>query len=158
MRLTYNQIIKLFRDFTDAHFILKSFGNGETWELVESANSTDINYPMMWVEDQANTLQKGEELYNFRIYFLNQVATLKERTDTTLDETNINEVKSDLRQCATDLVSYFVQDTNYPELSLDRNVTLTSFVDDFNDKLTGWYIDLRFKQAFSYNACYLPID
>lgn len=158
MRLTYNQIIKLLRDFTEAHFILKSFGNGEPWELVESSTVSDINYPMMWVEDQANTIQQGEEIYNFRIYFLNQVATLKEKTETTLNETNVNEVKSDMRQCATDLISYFAQDTNYPELNINRTVNLTSFTEDFNDTLTGWYIDLRFNQAFKFSSCNLPID
>ena len=158
MGLTYNQIIKLLRDFTDSHFILKSFGNGEPWELVESSTVSDINYPMMWVQDQPNTIQQGEEIYNFRIYFLNQVATLKEKTDTTLNETNVNEVKSDMRQCATDLISYFAQDTNYPDLNINRTVNLTSFTEDFNDTLTGWYIDLRFNQAFKFSSCNLPID
>lgn len=157
MKLTYNQIIKLLRDFTEAHFILKSFGNGEPWELVESSRVSDINYPMMWVQDQANTIQQGEEIYNFRIYFLNQVATLKEKTDSTLNETNVNEVKSDMRQCATDLISYFAQDTNYPDLNINRTVSLTSFTEDFKDTLTGWYIDLRFNQAFNYSSCNLPI-
>lgn len=158
MRLTYNQIIKLLRDFTDSHYILNAFGNGEVWEMVQSCLNTDINYPMMWVEDQSNSINKGEEIFNFRIYFLNQVATLKEKENDTLNETNINEVKSDMRQCASDLISYFAQDTNYPELTIDRNVSLTSFVDDTNDKLTGWYIDLRFKQAYTSNACYLPME
>lgn len=154
--VSYNQIIKLLRDFSDNHFILKSYGNGEPWELVENSQHLDLEYPMMWVQDQPNNTVKGEETFKFRIFFLNQVATLKEKTATTLNETNINEVKSDMRQCALDFIGYLAQDTNYPELELDRNVSIVSFVDDFNDKLTGWYIDISIKQVFRFSACNIP--
>ena len=156
--VSYNQIIKLLRDFSDNHFILKSYGNGEPWELVENSQHLDLEYPMMWVQDQPNNTVKGEETFKFRIFFLNQVATLKEKTATTLNETNINEVKSDMRQCALDFIGYLAQDTNYPELELDRNVSIVSFVDDFNDKLTGWYIDINIKQIYRFSACNIPMS
>lgn len=155
---SYNQIIKLLRDFSDNHYILKSYGNGEPWELVENAQHLDLEYPMMWVQDQPNNAVKGEVSFKFRVFFLNQVATLKEKTTTTLKATNINEVKSDMRQCALDLIGYLAQDTNYPELELDRNVNIVSFVDDFNDKLTGWYIDINIKQVFRFSACNIPMS
>ena len=156
--VSYNQIIKLLRDFSDNHFILKSYGNGEPWELVENSQHLDLEYPMMWVQDQPNNTVKGEETFKFRIFFLNQVATLKEKTATTLNETNINEVKSDMRQCALDFIGYMAQDTNYPELEIDRNVSIISFVDDFNDKLTGWYIDINIKQIYRFSACNIPMS
>ncbi len=156
--VSYNQIIKLLRDFSDNHFILKSYGNGEPWELVENSQHLDLEYPMMWVQDQPNNTVKGEETFKFRIFFLNQVATLKEKTATTLNETNINEVKSDMRQCALDFIGYMAQDTNYPELEIDRNVSIVSFVDDFNDKLTGWYIDINIKQIYRFSACNIPMS
>ena len=156
--MTYNQIIKLLRDFSEAHFVLKSFGNGEPWELVENSQRLDLEYPMMWAQDLPNTVVKGEEAFKFRMYFLGQVATVKEKTETTLGETNVNEVKSDMRQCATDLASYLIQDKNYPDIDSTRDLNLTSFVDDFNDKLTGWYFDLTITQSFSFSACDIPMD
>lgn len=156
--VSYNQIIKLLRDFSDNHFILKSYGNGEPWELVENSQHLDLEYPMMWVQDQPNNTVKGSETFKFRIFFLGQVATLKEKTAITLNETNINEVKSDMRQCALDFIGYLAQDTNYPELDLDRNVSIVSFTDDFNDKLTGWYIDVNITQTYSFSACSIPMS
>ena len=155
--MTYNQIVKLLRDFSDAHYILKSFGNGEPWELVENSQIKDLEYPMMWAQDLPNTIVKGEEMFKFRMYFLGQVATVKQKTETTLGETNINEVKSDMRQCATDLASFLVQDKTNPDIDSTRDIVLTSFVDDFNDKLTGWCFDLTITQSFTFSACNIPI-
>ena len=63
-----------------------------------------------------------------------------------------------MRQCCLDLLSYLVQDKDFSEMSTDRNVTLTSFVDKFNDKLTGWYFDLTIRQSFSFSKCIIPMD
>ena len=155
---TYNEIIKRLRDFSTAYYPIKSFGNGDMSELVETFGLLDAEYPKMWADDIPNTTALGEETFKFRIYMVGQVATLKEKTDTTLGEDNTNEVKSNMRQCCLDLLSYLVQDKDFTEMSTDRNITLTSFVDKFNDKLTGWYFDLTIKQAFSFSKCIIPMD
>lgn len=155
---SYNEIIKIFSDYVTANYVIKSFGNGDTSELVETFGLKDAEYPKMWAEDMPNTTAVGEESFKFRIYMLGQVATLKQKTDTTLGEDNTNEVKSNMRQNCIDLLSYLLQQTNYPEITSDRNVTLTSFVDKYNDKLTGWYFDLSIKQALSFSACIIPMD
>mgnify|MGYP003672475277 CR=1 FL=1 len=154
---TYNEIINIQRTFATNHFQLKSFGNGDTSELVETFGLKDAEYPKMWAEDMPNTTAHGEETFKFRIYMLGQVATLKEKTTTTLGEDNTNEVKSTMRDICIDLVSYLVQNTDYPEITTDRNITLTSFVDKYNDKLTGWYFDLSIKQAQRFSKCTIPI-
>ena len=73
----------------------------------------------MWADDIPNTTALGEETlsFGFRIYMVGQVATLKEKTDTTLGEDNTNEVKSNMRQCCLDLLSYLVQDKDFTEMS-----------------------------------------
>ena len=154
---TYNETIKILRDFSVAHFQIKSFGNGETWELVETFGLTGEEYPKMWAEDMPNTTAIGEETFKFRVYMVDQVATLKEKTETTLGEDNTNEVKSNMRQNCIDLISYLSQQTVYPEITADKNIVLTSFVDSFNDKLTGWYFDLNIRQALNYSACIIPM-
>lgn len=155
---SYNEIIKILRDFSNDYYPLKSFGNGEEWELVETFGRKDAEYPKMWAQDIPNTTAKGEEIFKFRIYMLGQVATLKEKTETTLGEDNTNEVKSDMRQFCIDLVSYLVQQTDLPEITTERNNTLTSFVGRTNDKLTGWYFDLNIRQTQRFNACIIPMN
>ena len=154
---SYNEIINILDQFATAHYQIKAFGNGEMDELVETFSLKDAEYPKMWANDQPNTAAKGEETFKFRIYMVDQVATLKQKTDTTLGESNINEVKSNTRQMCLDLVSFLIQNTIYPEITTDRNIQLTSFVDSFNDKLTGWYFDLDIRQALSFSACVIPM-
>lgn len=154
---SYNEIVKILSDYVSANFVIKSFGNGEEWELVETFGQKDAEYPKMWAQDMPNSTSTGEESFKFRIYMLGQVATLKEKTDTTLGEDNTNEVKSNMRQNCLDLLSYLLQQTNYPEITSDKNITLTSFVGRTNDKLTGWYFDLNIRQAFSFSACIIPM-
>ena len=82
---TYNEIVKRLRDFSTAYYPIKSFGNGDMSELVETFGLLDAEYPKMWAEDVPNTTALGEETFKFRIYMVGQVATLKkEKTDTTL--------------------------------------------------------------------------
>jgi hypothetical protein len=154
---SYNEIISILDQFATAHYQIKAFGNGEMDELVETFSLKDAEYPKMWANDQPNTTATGEETFKFRIYMVDQVATLKQKTDTTLGESNINEVKSNTRQMCLDLVSFLIQNTIYPEITTDRNIQLTSFVDSFNDKLTGWYFDLDIRQALSFSACVIPM-
>ena len=155
---TYNEIVKFLSDFSTAYYPLKSFGNGEVSELVETFKQKDAEYPKMWAEDMPNTTASGEEVFKFRIYMVDQVATLKEKTDTTLGEDNTNEIKSNMRQFCVDLISYLLRQTNYPEITTDKNVVLTSVVDKFNDKLTGWYFDLNIRQSLRFSSCILPMD
>jgi len=155
---TYNEIVNILKDYSEANFVIKSFGNGEIWELVETFGNDDAEYPKLWAEDMPNTTATGEEVFKFRIYMLGQVATLKEKTETTLGEDNVNEVKSNMRQNCLDLLSYLIQQTNYSEITSDRNVVLTSFRDKSNDKLTGWYFDLNIRQAFRFSSCIIPMS
>ena len=154
---TYNEIVNILRDYSEANFVIKSFGNGHPSELVENSQFLDLEYPIMWADDLPNTVSTGKDSYKFRMYFLGQVATLKEKTASTLKESNINEVRSDQKQNALDLISYLVQQTTFPDLTTDRTITLTPITEEFNDTLTGWYFDLTINDAFRYSACNIPI-
>ena len=155
---TYNQIIKLNREFAEAHYQIKTFGNGAAYNIVLHDKEAWFEYPLMWVEDVPATLNNNEFQFNFRVYFIAQVAQLEDQ-ETDLDSTNENEVKSDMIQCAQDLLSFWAQDTTYPELDLIKTGnSFTTITDKFSDRVTGCYIDLRLKQGFTYNKCAIPMS
>jgi hypothetical protein len=149
MELTYNQIIKVLSDFASAHYQINEFGNGDLWEVVEHNQEKDFNYPLLWVQDQPNSTTTGEIEMTFRCFFINLVQK---------DESNENEVKSDMHQCCLDLLSYWKKQTDYRLVSVDVNTTLTSFTERFNDELTGWWIDIKLTQQYNYNKCAIPMD
>ena len=153
---TYNQIIKLNKEFAENHFALKTFGNGPAYDIVLHDKQEWFSYPVMWMEDLPLGLNENELTFNYRVYFINQVATLKEREGDKM-ETNQNEVKSDMIQCALDLLSFWAQKSTYPDLNLVKSGSIIPIQDKFSDRVTGCYVDLKLKQGFKYNKCAIPM-
>ena len=156
--LSYRKIIEKFEEFATNHFVIKSYGTGEAFQIVEHNKLKNRKYPMMWVEDLPFPFSTKSVTYSFRVYFLAQVATLKNASPTTLEQTNVVEVKSDMLQVAQDLVSFWVQDHNFDEIDLEKNTLATPFHDTLEDSLTGFYIDIKLEQAFTYNSCIIPMS
>jgi hypothetical protein len=155
MILTYNQILKEFKTFATNHKQIENFGNGDLWEIVEHNQLTDFNYPLFWVADQPANLGDGTFTWNFNVMAMDLV---------NKDESNENDVKSDMCQVLLDCVSYFEQKTatsnnvDWLKVNLVRSGTLTSFTERFQDELTGWGMNIGFRLPFSYNNCDLPIE
>ena len=154
MILTYNQILKEFETFANNHKQIENFGNGDLWEIVEHNQLTDFNYPLFWVADQPANLGDGTFTWNFNVMAMDLV---------NKDESNENDVKSDMCQVLLDCVSYFEQKTatsnnvDWLKVNLVRSGTLTSFTERFEDELTGWGMNIGFKIPFAYDNCNLPI-
>lgn len=156
MPLTYNQIIKLSREFATSHYQLKNFGNGEDADKVLSNQEASYKYPLMWMEDRAMPLEPGLETFSFEIFFLSQVEEIENR-DTSLMLANINEVKSDMLQVAKDYLSYWMQDHSYKDLRIEEIANRETIEDATPDRLYGCSITISFKQAYTYNKCIIPI-
>ena len=153
---TYNQIIKLNNQFSDNHKILKTFGNGKAYDIVLHNQEEWFKYPVMWMEDLPHPLNQNEFTYSFRVYFIAQVANLTARDGDNM-LTNENEVKSDMIECAKDLLSFWAQDTTYSDLDLVKSGNITTITDKLADRITGCYVDLKLKQGFRYNKCAIPM-
>ena len=155
MIITYNQIMKEFKTFATNHKQIQNFGNGDLWEIVEHNQLADFNYPLFWVADQPANLGDGTFTWNFNVMAMDLV---------NKDESNENDVKSDMCQVLLDCVSYFEQKTaisnnvDWLKVNLVRSGTLNSFTERFSDELTGWGMNIGFRLPFSYNNCDLPIE
>tara|TARA_Y100000592_G_scaffold60501_1_gene94557 strand:+ start:237 stop:704 length:468 start_codon:yes stop_codon:yes gene_type:complete len=155
MILTYNQIIEQFRVFANLHKQIQNFGNGDLFEIVEHNQLADFNYPLFWVADQPATLGDGTFTWNFNIMAMDLV---------NKDETNENDVKSDMCQVLLDAVAYFEQQNisssfiDWKKINLVRGSTLNSFTERFEDELTGFGMNIGFKMPFAYDKCDIPIN
>jgi len=154
MILTYNQIIEQFRVFANLHKQIQNFGNGDLFEIVEHNQLADFNYPLFWVADQPATLGDGTFTWNFNIMAMDLV---------NKDETNENDVKSDMCQVLLDAVAYFEQQNisssfiDWKKINLVRGSTLNSFTERFEDELTGFGMNIGFKMPFAYDKCDIPM-
>ena len=154
MILTYNQIIEQFKIFASLHKQVQNFGNGDLWEIVEHNQLVDFNYPLFWVADQPATLGDGTFTWNFNIMAMDLV---------NKDESNENDVKSDMCQVLLDAVAYFEQQNvsssliDWKRINLVRGSTLNSFTERFEDELTGFGMNIGFKMPFAYDNCDIPM-
>ena len=79
------------------------------------------------------------------------------------DESNENEVKSDMAQVLLDLIAYFEQRTTtsnnvyWMKAKILKSGTMTSFTERFQDDLTGWSCGVSFTMPFNYDNCNLPM-
>lgn len=146
---SYNEIIADFETFANNHYQIKSFGNGDLWEAIEKDSTADLLFPRMWVVDNGASLSGNDFNLSFSIYLFDQPAT---------DESDENEIKSDMLQVAQDILAFFRDYDNSDDFDyiLERTASLTSFTDSENDSLTGWRLDLTFKQNFLYYKCAIP--
>ena len=156
--LTYNQIIERNLLFQKAHFKLKGFGNGLFEDVILHDQVATFKYPLMYMEDLPSPMTPGVETFVFRVHFMAPVASNDDGAASKFNflGTNLNEVKSDMRQCAKDLLAFWVQDHDFDELNIDKTTTPTFFEDVTEDRLTGCYIDVIFRQPFTYNKCAIP--
>lgn len=156
MSLSYNQVIKLNRDFTTAHYKLKNFGNGEAYEIVDHNQTDTFKYPLMFMEDLTMPFNEGVEVFGFRVFFIQRVAELEDRGED-LYSSAYNEAKSDMMQCAKDFLSFWVQDVNYPEFTIEHTGNRETFQEKTQDRLAGCYVDVTFRQANRYSECIIPM-
>lgn len=157
MSQSYNQIIQRNKLFQKAHHSLKGFGNGLFSEAILHNKVATFKYPLMFMEDLPGPLSSGVETFVFRVHFMAPVAPKKPEAFNAIFE-NPNEVKSNMKQIAKDFLAFWVQDHDIPTLNIDKVVTATLFEDETEDRLTGCYIDITFRQPFTYNVCAIPVD
>jgi hypothetical protein len=155
--LSYKKLITLNKQFADNHYVIKNFGNGERWQIVDHDQTPSFKYPLMFVEDLPFSGQTKEFTYTLRCWFVTRVEAPTDRGSDLL-YSEYATAKSSMVQCALDLVSYWVQDTNYSSLEIDKNFNIETFIDKTKDRDTGCYIDLRFRDVFNYDSCIIPMD
>ena len=140
MKLTYNQVIKQLNDFADSHKQIKSFGNGNLWEVVQHNQLSNFNYPLMWINDQSATMGNGDFTWNFQVLVMDCV------------------------QMLIDLIAYFEQlnatnnNVNWNQVQLIRTGSVEMFTERFEDEVSGATLQLGLRFPQNYNFCEIPIS
>jgi hypothetical protein len=139
--ITKNILYKYFKDFADNHLQIKDYGYGDLWEI---SSSTATTYPLFWVSPQPSNISGNEITYNFNILIGDRLED---------GDANKVEVESDTFQIGLDLLATLNLDR---ELDLDKNNTLTPFIQDFKDRIAGHLISVSVSAPFDYNECAVP--
>ncbi len=148
MKITYNQIIKQFEDFATAHRQINEFKTGDLWELTQKESLSELNYPMLFVQDSPVSVGDGFITSSFNILVM----------DKANEGTVETEVKSDTLLILLDTIAYFekLYTDNWKFVKIEKTGSITSFTERFDDTLTGWTMSMSLKQPLEYNECQIP--
>ncbi len=144
--LTYNNLIQLFTNIATAHKQLKSFGNGELWEINGDPKNSGV-YPEAWLVP-VNTIVRTQTIeYTVRLLVYDLV---------NKDESNENEVLSDTLQILSDITKVFRYESD--NFNLLNDPTFEPFTERFDDEVTGWSAEFVIEVNFPSNDCDMPLN
>jgi hypothetical protein len=151
MAFTLNQIIALADSYVVAHKQLNTFQFGDPWEFAESE---EVQYPALFMVN-GNVAIDGNTLYHqFNLLICDRIDyNMDNPADKNAQE---NEVLSDMREVALDILAMFNNASNRDNFYLDQTSTIEPFTERFKDWTAGWNLIIRLKQPMSYNRCQVP--
>lgn len=141
MNVTLRQIIKLFEQFASDHPQINSFGQGDVWEI--TANK--LTHPTLWVDIQPSTINRNTVSYVFQVYCMDLV---------NKDESNELDVHNDIFMVLRDLIIILKRD--YELIPENASIPITPFTENFDDEVSGWFINLTLEAEVTYGECDVP--
>ena len=161
--VTFKNIIDDFSNIATNHYLINSFHSGFLDEV--DINKLDqADFPILYCEPGAATIDMGVLTYNFTIFVLD---VLKE------DLTNRDTVWSNTLEILQDVVAEFKQNISTQtsggdsgkkysyvpnEVVLQLPISLTPFTARFANILTGWEATVRLDVNNTNNLCNAPVE
>ena len=139
-----NQFVSLLNSLASAHEQIRTFGEGDVWEI---GASEAVQYPLMWAVPQpSSTAQK----------LLNMKFSLIFADILDPDKSNEQDVLSDTMQIALDILAQLNNPDYADNFILDPSANLTPFTEKFDDDVAGWKADINIKINFLSDRCAVP--
>ena len=146
--ITLNQDIEILKNFAIKHKGINTFYFGDEWEV---GASNPIVYPLMLVVLQNSVSSKGIITRKYVIEICDLVNT---------DESNENQVLSDVEQICYDLPNYLRIVQNAGTLStfkVKEDISLNDFTEKGDDASTGFNFEIEMSSHIGNASCNLPI-
>lgn len=149
MAFTLNQIIKTVEGYVAAHKQLNTFQFGDPWEFAESE---EVIYPALFMVNGNVEVTERELTHNFQLIFADRI-----NEDNPADaDSQENEVLSDMREVALDILALLHNPINRDNFTLNKSANLQPFTERFKDLTAGWVMDIKIRQPMLYDRCQVP--
>lgn len=149
MAYTLNQFIKLVEGYVAAHKQLNTFQFGHPYDYSESEQ---VVYPAVFMTPATISIGTREMTANYSLFFADRIDN-----DSPADtDAQVNEVLSDMRDCALDIMALLNDPANGDNFNINREATMEHFVDRLKDLTAGWVVDIQIRQPMLYDRCQVP--
>lgn len=145
--VTYNQIIRFFKDFSTLHPQINTYYSGLLSEFEAQSNI----YPSMITVPITSYIGKRDIRISFNIYFLDILSR---------SSMNLDEIHSDCLQYAQDLIKYTKDSfqNDYISFYFDENsISVEPLTEVLDDILGGWVLNVSVNYAYA-GYCDFPFD
>lgn len=158
--LTINELMNLFSQFSEAHFMLNDWGNGPTSEI---GTSRQMKFPYLWATYRNSStinVQNRTSIPTMNLSFLvvdqiNNQANIADSTDLNSD--NQQEILSDTFQVCQDLIQFISTELKIYGVTIgEASVNMEPVFDETDDKVTGWLMDIPL--IISHYNCVIPLS
>ena len=177
--ITYKNILEIFKNIADNHYLINSFHSGLLDEV--DINKLDgKDYPILYVEPSTTNVDKGVLTYTFNVYVMGLINNKDLATPFYtgsaigfVEESNREQVWSDMLQVMKDIISEFKQNQSIQttgadsgkkisyvpdEIVLNIPVSIEPFTVRFANMLTGWTSTFSMQVNNDNTLCDIPID
>lgn len=143
--MTYNNIIKLFKDISETNPFIKRFGSGEMNEI-EVDGPTSQLYPLMWITPQLVDINENSLEWTFRLMIF-------EIDD--IDDSKQQLILSNCLQILVDVIKTFKNEID-DDVTISTPSSAIPFTHRFVDYCTGWYSDIKIITNADNSPCDIP--
>lgn len=145
--VTLNMLYEIFRDLGTSNLFIQTTSIGDIFEI----ELNELAYPLMHVNTNTATYTQSELTYNFQLIFMDLVKK---------DESNEEEVLSDMLQVAGDILSAlknsdFSNDFEHfrYDIRINDEISCEPFTERFDSQVSGWTADISITVSFDASAC-----
>lgn len=150
-QVSYNVVVDRFKAFADGHYLIQRFTTGQ---IEESTLDKNARYPFMHLIPVSMTMSNGMRQYTLDVLFADLPREKEDKSDYQ------KESISDCIRLAEDLVSEIRngQVVFGTDIELIGDVTITPFIMEYDQVLTGVTLTLTIAFPMDYSACTIPAD
>ena len=151
---TYNNVIDTFKNLGKNHLQISTTTVGDIFDIDLEKNT---KYPLMHLNPVNVQTRRTELVYNFQVFIMDLVEP---------DESNEQEVYSDVLQICIDIIgilsnskwqSQLALDINAPVYFAEGDFTLEPFKERFDQSVTGWTFTIGLTVENSFQTCEVPM-
>tara|TARA_R100000388_G_C7242400_1_gene162455 strand:- start:2263 stop:2757 length:495 start_codon:yes stop_codon:yes gene_type:complete len=151
---TYNNLIDTLKNLGDRHNQISTTTTGDIYEIDLQKNT---KYPLMHINPVNVTTGRTTLTYNFQIFVMDLVEP---------DNSNEQEVYSDVLQICVDIISIFRNSRFQAQLALDIDApvyftegdfTCEPFTERFDHAVTGWTFQIGIEVENDFQTCDIPM-
>ena len=142
---SYKQILQDWKDFSENHFQIRSYGFGDEHQLTNDIETKqEPLYPRIYFVPDTTRLEENHMHITWKVIVSDKIED---------DLSNQVDVMSDTLEIIKDFFS-----KNYlSDYDAEFNCTVEPWLEKTETILGGWTLTISIQQKFDYNRCVLPI-